>query len=75
MKKILGFAIAVALLSACSGTGDRTDNMPTVQNQAPASPGNSSVDSSPSHVRDSTSVPDYDTSAQKHKASGSQKRS
>lgn len=67
MKKIFGSALVVALLAACSGTGDRTHDMPTNVTEPPTGGINNTqeaFDSSISNmVKDSSTTRAHDTGA------------
>lgn len=67
MKKILGSALVVALLAACSGTGDRTHDMQTNMAEPPTNEGSNSpqvFDSSANGInKDSSTSIAHDTSA------------
>ena len=68
MKYILILALTVGL-TACSdtGTGNRTDDKPVLTHDQPSSNPNTNVNTSDttSHVQDSTTVIDYDTSSRR----------
>ena len=65
MKKILSAAFVLSLLAACSGTGDRTYDMPTNTTEAPTTDPNANegpLDTSTSNaVKDSSTTTVYDT--------------
>ena len=66
MEKILGSAVIICLLAACSGTGDRTYDMKTDTSEAPTpGAGNSEVvhDTSTTGVQDSSTTIAHDTAA------------
>ena len=64
MKKILGLAIITSLLTACSGTGDRTVDMETNATEKPTeniNNGDNVYDSSAFGVQDSSTTIAHDT--------------
>ena len=67
MKKILGSALVLALLAACSGTGDRTHDMKTNMAEPPTEGVNNSeevFDSSANNInKDSSTTLAHDTGA------------